>query len=73
MRCIVSLVTVVLGMAAMTVAMAMPALAAKPAPAKEKCREALVALVRGEKLTGQQKQLIRQFGSFLECIRASSG
>jgi hypothetical protein len=54
MRCIVSLVTVALGMAAMTVAVAMPALAAKPAPAKEECREALVALVRGENPRGNR-------------------
>jgi hypothetical protein len=54
MRCIVSLVTVALGMAAMTMVVAMPALAAKPAPAKEECREALVALVRGENPRGNR-------------------
>ncbi len=51
MRRIVLLVTVALGMTAMTVAMAMPALAAKPTPAKEECRKTLVELMRGEKLT----------------------
>jgi hypothetical protein len=66
------LATVALVMAAMMVAMALPALAAKPAPTKEECQETLVAIAHGEDLTGQQKQLVRQFPSFSECIQASS-
>jgi hypothetical protein len=72
MKRIMLLVTVVLVTAAMMVAMAMPALAAKPAPTKEECRETLVAIATGERLTGQQKQLVRQFESFSACIQASS-
>ena len=67
------LATVALVVTAMMVAMAMPALAAKPAPTKEECVGTLVALTQGEKLTGQQKQLPKQFASFSECIQASSG
>ncbi len=66
------MVSVALVMAAMMAAMAMPALAAKSAPTKEECRETLGALVHGEKLTGQQQQLLRQFPSFSECVQASS-
>jgi hypothetical protein len=73
MRRILLLVTVALMMAAMMVAMAMPALAAKPAPTKEECVGTLVAIQHGDKLTGQQKQLPKQFASFSDCIQASSG
>jgi opacity protein-like surface antigen len=54
-------------------AMAMPALAAKPAPTKEECVGTLVAIQHGDKLTGQQQQLPKQFASFSDCIQASSG
>jgi predicted lipoprotein with Yx(FWY)xxD motif len=65
--------TVALLMTAMMVAMAMPALAAKPAPTKEECVDTLVAIQHGDKLTGQQQQLPKQFASFSDCIQASSG
>jgi hypothetical protein len=67
------LATVALVMAAMMVAMAMPALAAKSAPTKEECLGVQAALIRGENLTGQQKQLIRQFPNLGQCIAASEG
>jgi hypothetical protein len=67
------LATVALLMAGMMVAMALPALAAKPAPTKEECVGTLVAIQHGDKLTGQQKQLPKQFASFSDCIQASSG
>ena len=54
-------------------AMAMPALAAKPAPTREECLAVQAALNQGEKLTGQQKQLLREFSSLGECIAASEG
>ena len=73
MRGIMLLVTVWLVMALMMLAMAMPALAAKPAPTKEECVRTLVAIQHGDKLTGQQKQLPKQFASFSDCIQASSG
>ena len=73
MRRILLLLTVALVMAAMMVAMAMPALAAKPAPTKEECVGTLVAIQHGDKLTGQQQQLPKQFESFSDCIQASSG
>ena len=73
MKRIMVLVTVALVMAAMMVAMAMPALAAKPAPTKEECVQTLVAIQHGERLTGQQQQLLRQFETFSACIQASSG
>jgi hypothetical protein len=73
MKRIMVLVTVALVMAAMMVAMAMPALAAKPAPTKEECVQTLVAIQHGERLTGQQQQLVRQFETFSACIQASSG
>ena len=73
MRRILLLLTVALVMAAMMVAMAMPALAAKPAPTKEECVGTLVAIQQGDKLTGQQQQLPKQFASFSDCIQASSG
>ena len=57
----------------MLVAMAMPALAAKPAPTREECLAVQAALNQGEKLTGQQKQLLREFSSLGECIAASEG
>jgi hypothetical protein len=59
--------------AAMMVAMAMPALAARSAPTKEECLGVQRALVEGDKLTGQQKQLIRQFPNLGQCIAASEG
>ena len=66
--------TVALLMAAIAMAaMAMPALAAKPAPTKEECVGTLVAIQHGDKLSGQQKQLPKQFASFSDCIQASSG
>jgi hypothetical protein len=73
MRRILLLLTVALVMAAMVVAMALPALAAKPAHTREDCLEVQRALNEGEKLTGQQEQLRRQFGSLGECIAASEG
>ncbi len=60
-------------MLAMMLATALPALAAKPAPTKEECVETLVAIEHGEKLTGQQQQLVREFPTFQACIQASSG
>ena len=71
MRRIILLVSVVLVTAAMMVAMALPALAAKPAPTKEECLGVQRALNEGERLTGQQQQLIRQFESLGECVAAS--
>jgi len=67
------LLTVAFVMAAMIVAMALPALAAKPTHTREDCLEVQRALVNGEKLTGQQEQLRRQYGSLGECIAASEG
>jgi Spy/CpxP family protein refolding chaperone len=71
MRRILVLLTVVAMMVAMLVAMAMPALAAKPPPTKEECLGVQRTLIEGDKLTGQQKQLIRQFESLGECVAAS--
>jgi hypothetical protein len=73
MKRMVLLVTVALVMAVMMAAMAIPALAAKPAPTREECLAVQRALIEGERLTGQQQQLIRQFGSLGECIAASEG
>ena len=73
MKRIFSMVTMALVMAAMMVSLAMPALAAKSAPTKEECLAVQAALVRGENLTGQQKQLIRQFPNLGQCIAASEG
>ena len=73
MRRIITVVVVALVMAAMMVAMALPALAAKPAHTREDCLEVQRALVKGEKLTGQQEQLRRQYGSLGECVAASEG
>ena len=60
-------------MVAMMVAMAMPALAAKPSPTRGECLAVQAALIQGENLTGQQKQLIRQFPNLGQCIAASEG
>ena len=57
----------------MMLAMAMPALAAKSAPTKEECLGVQAALIQGQPLTGQQKQLIRQFPNLGQCIAASEG
>jgi hypothetical protein len=73
MRRMLLLTTVALVMAAMMVAMAVPALAAKPAPTREECLEVQRALHEGERLTGQQEQLRRQFDSLGECVAASEG
>ncbi len=69
MKRIVFVVTVALVMAAM----AMPALAARSAPTKQECLGVQAALNQGEKLTGQQQQLIRQFPNLGQCIAASEG
>jgi hypothetical protein len=60
-------------MLAVMVATALPALAAPPAPTKEECLGVQAALNQGEQLTGQQKQLIRQFPNLGQCIAASEG
>jgi hypothetical protein len=73
MKRVFSMVTMALVMAMMMLAMALPALAAKPAPTKEECVETLVAIRQGERLTGQQQQLVREFPTFQACIQASSG
>ena len=65
--------TVALVMAAVMAAMAMPVLAAKPAPTRGECLAVQAALIQGENLTGQQKQLIRQFPNLGQCIAASEG
>ena len=70
MKRIVLMVTVALVMAAMMVAMAMPALAARSAPTKAECLGVQTALKQGDKLTGQQQQLIRQFPNLGQCIAA---
>jgi hypothetical protein len=53
--------------------MAMPALAAKPAPTRDECLAVQRALNEGERLTGQLEQVRRQFDSLGECIAASEG
>jgi type II secretory pathway pseudopilin PulG len=73
MKRIVMMLTVALVMAAMMVAMALPALAAKPAPTKEECLAVQAALNQRAQLTGQQKQLIREFPNLGQCIAASEG
>jgi hypothetical protein len=73
MRRIMLLITVAVVMAAMMAALALPALAAKPAPTKEECQGVQAALIQGENLTGQQKQLFRQFRNLGQCIAASEG
>ena len=72
MKRIFSMVTVAMVMAALMLVMALPALAAKPAPTKDECVETLVAIQHGERLTGQQQQLVREFPTFQACIQASS-
>ena len=73
MRRMISLVVVAMVMAAMMLAMAMPVLAAKPAPTREQCLAVQRAINEGERLTGQLEQVRRQFGSLGECIAASEG
>jgi hypothetical protein len=73
MKRMLMLAAVALVMAAMIVAMAMPALAAKPAPTKQECLGVQFTLNEGGKLSGQQLQLIRQFDNLGECIAASEG
>jgi len=73
MKRVVLMVTLALVTVAMVMAMAMPALAAKPAPTREECLAVQAALIQGEDLTGQQKQLIRQFPNLGQCIAASEG
>jgi hypothetical protein len=73
MKRVVLMVTLALVTVAMVMAMAMPALAAKPAPTREECLAVQAALIQGENLTGQQKQLIRQFPNLGQCIAASEG
>jgi hypothetical protein len=66
--------TMALVMAAMmSMAMAMPALAAKSTHTRAQCLEVQRALVQGEKLSGQQKKLASQYSSLGDCIAASSG
>lgn len=67
------LATVALVMAAMMVALAMPAMAAKPAPTKEECHQTLLTIRQGEKLSGQDKQLVRQYPNQGQCVKDSSG
>ncbi len=72
MKRLLVVATVALVVAAMMVAMAMPALAARSAPTKQECLGVQSALKQGE-LSGQQKQLIRQFPNLGQCIAASEG
>ena len=65
--------TMALVMAAMILAMAMPALAAKSTHTRAHCLEVQRAFVQGEKLSGQQKKLASQHSSLGDCIAASSG
>jgi hypothetical protein len=73
MKRIILIVSAAVVMAAMMAALALPALAAKPAPTKEECLGVQAALIQGENLTGQQKQLFRQFPNLGQCIAASEG
>ena len=73
MKRLLVVATVALVVAAMMVAMAMPALAARSAPTKAECLGVQATLNQGEKLTGQQQQLIRQFPNLGQCIAASEG
>jgi len=73
MKRVLMVATMALVMAAMMAAMALPALAAKPAPTRGECLAVQAALIQGEDLTGQQKQLIRQFPNLGQCIAASEG
>ncbi len=72
MKRLLVVATVALVVAAMMVAMAMPALAARSAPTKQECLGVQSALKQGE-LSGQQKQLIRQFPNLGQCTAASEG
>jgi hypothetical protein len=73
MKRVLMVATMALVMAAMMAAIALPALAAKPAPTRGECLAVQAALIQGENLTGQQKQLIRQFRNLGQCIAASEG
>ena len=73
MKRVLMVATMALVMAAMMAAMALPALAAKPAPTRGECLAVQAALIQGENLTGQQKQLFRQFRNLGQCIAASEG
>ena len=73
MKRVLMVATMALVMAAMMAAMALPALAAKPAPTRGECLAVQAALIQGENLTGQQKQLFRQFPNLGQCIAASEG
>jgi predicted lipoprotein with Yx(FWY)xxD motif len=73
MKRVLMLATVALVMAALLVAMAMPALAAKPAPTKDECHQTLLTLRHGQKLSGQEKQLVRQYLNQGQCVKDSSG
>jgi hypothetical protein len=73
MKRVLMVATMALVMAAMMAAMALPALAAKPSPTRGECLAVQAALIQGENLTGQQKQLIRQFPNLGQCIAASEG
>ena len=73
MKRLLVVATVALVVAAMMVAMAMPALAARSAPTKQECLGVQSALIQGERLSGQQKQLIKQFPNLGQCIAASEG
>ena len=73
MKRVLMLAAVALVMAAMVVAIAMPALAAKPAPTKEECHQTLLTIRHGEKLSCQDKQLVRQYPNQGQCVKDSSG
>ena len=73
MRRLLMVLTMALVMAAMVLAMAMPALAAKSTHTREQCLEVQRALVQGEKLSGRQKKLASQYSSLGDCIAANSG
>ncbi len=60
-------------MAALIVAMAIPPLAAKSAATKQECLGVRFTLSQGGKLSGQRKQLIRQFPNLGQCVAASEG
>jgi hypothetical protein len=64
---IMVLIAVALVTAAMMVATALPALAVTP----HDCAETAQALYRGEELTAQQQQIIRQYPSFGACVQAN--
>jgi hypothetical protein len=60
-------------MAAMMVAMAMPCPSGEASAYQGRMSRVQAALIQGEKLAGQQKQLIRQFPNLGQCIAASEG